>query len=210
MRTHHGILLAAATCAVLVSGTAPAYAQFRPGPDRVRQGAPGGQPYERGFQEGLKQGENDARANRRFDVYGDPAYRAGDRGYHGRYGDRNVYRNFYRSGFEDGYRAGYGRRGPVVGQRDDRRPGGIGPRLPRAFPEPAVARGFNDGYERGLSDGRDGDRYDPVRSRDYRDGDNGYNGSYRGSRDAYKTNYRTGFRQGYEEGYRDGARDGRR
>jgi hypothetical protein len=54
-------------------------------------------------------------------------------------------------------------------------------------------------------DGQDGQRYDPVRHRDYRDGQRGYVSTY-GSKDAYKTNFRTGFRQGYEDGYREGAR----
>lgn len=74
--------------------------------------------------------------------------------------------------------------------------------------EPASARGYADGYRRGLDDGRDRDRYDPVGQRDYRAGDLGYYRDY-GSRDGYRNNYRAGFRQGYEHGYRDGAR-GRR
>ncbi|MBI3050725.1 MAG: hypothetical protein HYY76_20740 [Acidobacteria bacterium] len=76
---------------------------------------------------------------------------------------------------------------------------------PRGYHEPAFARGYDDGYEHGLADGRRGARYDPVESRAYRNGDRGYAGSY-GSRDAYRTNYRAGFRQGYEDGYRDGTR----
>lgn len=76
---------------------------------------------------------------------------------------------------------------------------------PRRNEEPAYARGYADGYERGLTDGRSRDRYDPVGSREYRDGDNGYRGDY-GSREAYRNNYRAGFRQGYEDGYRDGTR----
>jgi hypothetical protein len=80
-----------------------------------------------------------------------------------------------------------------------------GRRPPRGYQEPAYARGYSDGFTRGQSDGRDRDRYDPVGSRDYRNGDNGYFGRY-GSRDAYRNNYRAGFRQGYEEGYRYGAR----
>jgi hypothetical protein len=75
----------------------------------------------------------------------------------------------------------------------------------RGHQEPAYARGFSDGYERGLRDGNDRDRYDPVGERDYRDADNGYFRDY-GSRDAYRNNYRAGFRQGYEDGYRDGQR----
>ena len=73
--------------------------------------------------------------------------------------------------------------------------------IPQKYEEPAFARGHAAGKERGLADAKKGDRYDPVASREYRDGDLGYAASY-GSRDAYKSNYRAGFRQGYEEGYR--------
>lgn len=84
-------------------------------------------------------------------------------------------------------------------------PGITGVRPPSGgLQEPALARGYADGYEQGLSDGREGNRYDPVKHREYRSGDLGYNKSY-GTRDAYKNNYRAGFRQGYEEGYRDGT-----
>ena len=72
----------------------------------------------------------------------------------------------------------------------------------KKFEEPAFARGYEAGKARGLADARDGERYDPVASREYRDGDRGYAASY-GSRDAYKSNYRAGFRQGYEDGYRN-------
>jgi flagellar biosynthesis/type III secretory pathway protein FliH len=77
--------------------------------------------------------------------------------------------------------------------------------VPRGYHESAFTRGYGDGYERGLADGRGRRRYDPVDSRDYRNADAGYSDSY-GSRDAYKNNYRAGFRQGYEDGYRDGTR----
>jgi hypothetical protein len=89
------------------------------------------------------------------------------------------------------------------GLRQWRRPDRRGPSQ-----EPAAARGYADGYQRGLEDGRDRDRYDPVGHESYRSGDAGYHEGY-GSRDAYRTNYRAGFRQGYEDGYRDGSR-GRR
>jgi len=94
------------------------------------------------------------------------------------------------------------------------RPGrsGIRPLRPQdrrgAYQEPAFARGYDDGYMRGVDDSRDRDRYDPVGHRDYRSGEQGYSRDY-GSRDAYRNNYRAGFRQGYDEGYREGAR-GRR
>jgi hypothetical protein len=77
--------------------------------------------------------------------------------------------------------------------------------LPRGYQEPAFARGYEDGRERGNADGKARERYDPANSPDYRNGDQGYSSSY-GSRDAYKSNYRAGFRQGYEEGYRQATR----
>jgi hypothetical protein len=99
---------------------------------------------------------------------------------------------------------GRGRPAPKQVERSDREP----PRwslpgrvIPQKYEEPAFARGYEAGRERGLADARDGERYDPVASREYRDGDPGYAASY-GSRDAYKSNYRAGYRQGYEEGYR--------
>ena len=76
---------------------------------------------------------------------------------------------------------------------------------PRRHQETAYARGYEDGYRKGVADGRGGDRYDPAESREYREADGGYTESY-GSRDAYRTNYRAGFRQGYENGYRAGTR----
>jgi hypothetical protein len=146
-------------------------------------------PYERGFRDGVQQGEADARNRRAFNT--------------------SSARTDYGLGFSDGYRAGYDRehaRAPL------RRGGSGGPilaqRPSRGYQEPAFANGFESGYERGLADGRDGDRYDPVRHRDYREADEGYGRSY-GSLDAYKNNYRAGFRQGYEQGYRDGARSRR-
>ena len=75
----------------------------------------------------------------------------------------------------------------------------------RNYQDPASAKGYDLGHGLGLIDGREGQRYDPVRYRDYRDADRGYASSY-GSRDGYKTNFRSGFRLGYEDGYREGTR----
>jgi hypothetical protein len=75
----------------------------------------------------------------------------------------------------------------------------------RIYQDPASTKGYDSGYDLGRTDGREGQRYDPVRHRDYRDADRGYVTSY-GSRDGYKTNFRSGFRQGYEDGYREGTR----
>ena len=145
--------------------------------------------YERGYEEGRLQGELDARRGR------PPAI-----------DNRNASRAEFRRGFVDGYRSGYDsvrRSRAWQNGRDERFGSGHSRRVPGAYQEPAFARGYADGYEEGVGDVRGRDRYDPVGSRDYRNGDQGYYGSY-GSRDAYKNNYRAGFRQGYEEGYRSG------
>lgn len=76
---------------------------------------------------------------------------------------------------------------------------------PRIYQDSASATGYENGHDLGLLDGRDGQRYDPVRHKDYRDAQRGYTQSY-GSREGYRTNFRSGFRQGYEDGYREGAR----
>lgn len=89
------------------------------------------------------------------------------------------------------------------------RPAPVSPWRPQdrrsTYQEPAFARGYADGYKRGVDDNRDRNRYDPVSHSDYRRADEGYYRDY-GTRDSYKNNYRAGFRQGYEEGYRAGGK----
>ena len=75
----------------------------------------------------------------------------------------------------------------------------------RNFRSVAYNNGFSDGYERGLDDARDGDRYDLIRDRRYRSADHGYRRQY-GDRQYYKNIYRDGFRAGYDQGYREGQR----
>jgi hypothetical protein len=163
--------------------------------------------YNRGFQEGRREGERDARGRGTFDVRRHDAYRDGDRGYNRRDGDRNRYREEFRRGFEEGYRSSFERiRGGVGGRDrgyrgDDRR----GDDRRSGVNEPAYARGYADGFDKGRDDFRGRNRYDPLRHGDYRDGDNGYDRDY-GSKDAYKQYYREGFRSGYEDGYRGGDR----
>jgi hypothetical protein len=151
--------------------------------------------YDSGYQQGLREGERDARRSGAFDP--DPRNRRGRES------------TDFDSGFAAGYRAGFERVRASVNRRDNRgvRTGQIfgGSPANGAYREPASARGYSDGYERGLDDARHHNRYDPVGEKDYRDGDEGYNSSY-GSKDAYKNNYRTGFRQGYEDGYRGAVR----
>ena len=194
-------LITALTLAALISPLTidTLHAQARP---RQNNGVRAGQspdPYDLGDREGARQGEQDARRGR-FDLDNDRAYREGDRGYNRRFGTRDAWRDRFRAGYENGYRSSVDRLRGASNRQPGRR-GGDGRQPPRSYQEPAFARGYADGYEEGLSDGRDRDRYDPVGSRDYRDGDQGYYAGY-GSRDAYRSNYRSGFRQGYDDGSR--------
>lgn len=65
----------------------------------------------------------------------------------------------------------------------------------------AYQNGYQKGLEKGRSDGRDRDSFDPVRYKEYRNADNGYNSRY-GSKDQYKLAYRDGFEAGYSQAYR--------
>lgn len=156
--------------------------------------------YDRGYRDGLRDGERDARSGRTFDYDN----------------DRQLSRRSdpFQRGYSDGYRAGFeqfrgrNRGGRSIGPYSGRSGRSIGPYSGRGrggYQDPAFSRGYSEGFEKGLDDGRDRDRYDPVRHRDYRDADDGYFRDY-GPRQAYENNYRAGFRQGYEEGYRDGTR----
>ncbi len=172
-------------------GPTPAAAQF---------GSRGA--YDRGFLEGRREGEKDARDRRPFDVRRHDAYRDGDRGYNRSYGDRNRYREEFRRGFEEGYRDSFER---VRGDVPDRLRGYRGADRRAGINEPAYARGYADGFDKGREDWQDRHRYDPLRHRDYKNGDKGYDRDY-GSKGAYRQYYREGFRSGYEDGYRGGDR----
>jgi hypothetical protein len=189
--------------------------------------------YDYGYREGVDEGARDARDGRPFDVRRHDEYRDGDRGYDRRYGNRGQYKQAFRDGFSRGYNDGYGQYGrsgravprdrthgyPDYGQYPNGRyPGSSYPPYPNRGPygyptypggggygyySPARDKGFADGYDKGLDDGHDGDRFEPEREKWYREGDRGYKSSY-GSRDRYKVEYREAFRQGYEQGYSDG------
>jgi hypothetical protein len=147
---------------------------------------PGPAAYDRGYREGVLQGEADARSGRPFNR-------------------QSTARDGFGTGFADGYRAGYDREHARAPMRGRQQSPAFAQRPSRGYQEPAFAQGYDDGYEKGVADGRDGERYDPVGHRDYREADQGYARSY-GTLDAYKNNYRAGFRQGYEQGYREGTR----
>jgi hypothetical protein len=214
-----GVVLAILAAAV------PASAQSRRH-DGYPYATNGSYGFHNGYREGIEHGERDARQNRSFDFDHSSDYRRADRGYDRRTGHIEEYRREFRRGYEAGYRDGYSRSGnwsrdryPNGGYYPNDRygyPGG-GYGYPdgrygypgggyggRGYVGSAYQYGFNEGYEKGLEDVRDGDRYEPARHKWYREGDRHYKSRY-GSREAYKNEYRVGFREGYDRAFREAS-----
>src|SRR5688572_29495166 len=106
MRTSR-LLLVAALISVSTAASAcvsgGGWSRYPSGPRQVDDRA-----YERGYNDGRRQGENDARRNRAYDYARHGDYRDADDGYRG-YGDRSGYRVVFRQGFVAGYNDGYRR-----------------------------------------------------------------------------------------------------
>ncbi|HSL21964.1 MAG TPA: hypothetical protein VK886_10545 [Vicinamibacterales bacterium] len=215
------VIAVAAIVTIAPAFSACAYAQYG-GHRDGRYGRVMSPAFDVGYREGFEHGVDDARRGRDFAFAHSRDYQRADRGWNGRYGSRDAYRYEFRRGYEQGYREAYGRNSryrrnvPYGGvYRDGPRgtypsyPGGAYPSNPGAaypngrygYRSPAAEYGYNEGLEKGREDARDGDRYDPVRHKWYRDGDRHYNGRY-GSREQWKAEYREAFRQGYDQGYR--------
>jgi hypothetical protein len=170
--------------------------------------------YDAGYRDGARAGGDDARDGRAYEYQRHRDYRSADRGYSNRDGRRDAYADQYRAGFVAGYRDGYysgGGRGSGMGRRVPVPRYGTAPgvRRPTGFPgvsdDIGSANGFEEGYKRGVDDGRDRDRYDPRRHGRYRDAEQGYRRDY-GPRGVYEVSYRRGFERGYDEGYAAGQR----
>jgi hypothetical protein len=200
-----GLCIAAPACATQTYGYRRAGAYERELQRRA---------YDNGYRDGIRAGEKDGRNGRTFSYNRHDDWRDADDGYHRDYGDRDFYRRSFRSGFENGYSEGYNRYASSYGRYPGGRyPGNTYPTypnypsrdggyaIPRGGLSPASANGYRDGLEAGRNDARDRNRFDPVRSKRYREGDHDYDNRY-GSRDAYKQEYRAAFQQGYEDGYR--------
>src|SRR5262249_27135211 len=135
----------------------------------------------------IDSGERDARDRRDFRIDRDRDYRDVERD------NRDAYRRFFLDGYRAGYTEGFNRVARFERREypDNGRVGG----------SPATRVGYRDGFEAGRNDANDRERYDPRRSKRYRDGDHDFDRDY-GSRDQYKLEYRAAFVQGYDEGYR--------
>jgi hypothetical protein len=205
---------------IMAAVPAPASAQYYPNGGYGRSGGYDRVAYDNGYRDGLRSGEEDGSRGRGFNYSRHSEYRRAD-GHNDRLGNRGQYQQVYRRGFEEGYRYGYDRvsgRGGSARPRDSRYPdryGYPGSRNPDSggygygYRHPAFERGYSEGYEQGVEDARDRDRFDPMRHGRYRSADRGYNSRY-GSKDEYKNAYRAGWRDGYEQGYREvnGYRNG--
>jgi len=174
--------------------------------DRGWENRAGGEAYQRGFRDGERLGQDDERRNRAFNVQGHREYREADEGYDRNDGSRDRYRDEYRRGFTEGYRVAY---------RDDRwngnerratdRWGTTGTWNRGGYRDPGQARGFSDGYRKGVEDRRDNHRFEPERFKEVKQGTApGYDDDF-GSRDRYTSNYRSGFRLGYDDGFRSAS-----
>lgn len=167
--------------------------------------------FDRGYREGVKEGEKDGRSRDAFRYQDEGDYRNGDVGYNRSYGDREFYRQAFRAGFADGYADGY-RRYNRVPYGNDRY---NGPAYGGGYPGGGYGYpgsndrylspfdiGARDGFEKGRDDARDRRAYDARRHKWYREGDRDYNSRY-GNRERYKDDYRRGFLAGYERGFRN-------
>ena len=193
------LVIAAAVAGSTLALPANAVAQWRDNDNRGWNNRVGGEAYQRGFRDGERLGEDDARRNRAFNVQNHREYREADAGYNRNDGSRDRYRDEFRRGFTEGYRVGY--RDDRLDRRDGRN--GRDDRWNRGdIRNPGQARGFSDGYRKGVEDRRDNRRFDPTRFKEVRQGTApGYDNDF-GSRERYTQSYRDGFRQGYEDGFR--------
>jgi hypothetical protein len=206
MKRHY---LVPALAALALAIAAPASAQWGRSDSRPGYGYPEVRrvAYDRGFREGVTEGEKDGRSRDPYRYQDEGDFRRADVGYNRSYGDLDRYRQTFRQGFADGYAQGYRRYSGGYGNNgryDDRYgypQGGYG--SPQGRYPSAYDIGARDGFEKGREDARDNDRFDPRRHKWYREGDHDYESRY-GSRDRYKDEYRRGFTVGYERGYRTG------
>jgi hypothetical protein len=108
LRTSVALLAAA----VMLTSCAPVYGQYG---NRSGNGSYGGyrverQVFDHGYQDGYRQGRDDARDGDRFDPRGQREYRNADNGRYRSNDARRVYRQGFERGYEEGYRDGRGRR----------------------------------------------------------------------------------------------------
>ena len=175
---------------------------------------------DQGYRDGLEQGTKDGRDRERYRPEDNGRYKDATRGYRSEYGNKEAYRQAYREGFRRGYDQGFRQytygggnndpyyRNDPYGRGNDPygRTGDYGSGRYDIY-QVAQDQGYRDGIQRGAEDARDGDRYNPEGTSQYKDGDRGYRSEY-GNREEYRRVYRDSFRRGYDEAYRRQDRGG--
>ncbi|MBZ5508469.1 MAG: hypothetical protein LAO78_23675 [Acidobacteriia bacterium] len=155
------------------------------------------------FKEGFKQGQWDARHNRRFDPNNNRwresddrrAFRSGyERGFRGVGGYYGNDRDRDRDGDRDRDRDhdGWGRGGNDRGGY-----GGYGLNAARQ-------NGYQDGMNDGAVDRRTGHSFRPTKGDNFRHADRGYIPTY-GNKNYYKDAYREAYQSGYSQGFNSGV-----
>jgi len=151
------------------------------------------------YRDGLNQGQQDARHNRRFNPQSS-RWRERD--------DREAYRSGYERGFQQsgGYNNGGYNNGVYGRDHDGDRDrggwgrggyGGNGASAARQF-------GYQDGTNDGARDRRTGHSNRPTQDSNYKHADHGYSSSY-GDKNYYKQAYRQAYENGYQQGYNSGG-----
>src|SRR5262245_3130277 len=119
---------------LLIVAFAPACAaQGYYGYQRDHYRGPEQRAYDNGYNEGLREGQRDARSGRNFSYERPDDYRDADDGYRRSDGDKEFYRRVFRQGFQAGYSAGFN---SVARDR------GYG----HAIPRPSAPYGYGYGY----------------------------------------------------------------
>ncbi|MBS1852103.1 MAG: hypothetical protein JST79_14435 [Acidobacteria bacterium] len=174
---------------MLASGTL-ALAQGYGGPAQVRQYG-----FQQGYQDGTRQGQDDSRDRRSYNLQGADWDRA-SRGYDNRMGPFGQYRDAYRDGYRQGYEAAFYRDGgnPRFDRSDYRYGRGFDRR-------PGYGFGFQDGAAVAREDMYKGKPYNPYPRGKYGDQDRGYRREF-GDKHAYRFDYGQGYRAGYESSFR--------
>jgi hypothetical protein len=151
------------------------------------------------YKDGLNQGQQDARHNRRFNPESS-RWRERD--------DREAYRSGYERGFQQsgGYSNGGYNNGVWGRDRDgDRDRGGYGRGGYGGYGLNAARQnGYQDGLNDGSSDRRSRHSNRPTHDSNFKHADHGYIPTY-GNREYYKQTYREAYQNGYQQGYNSGG-----
>ena len=180
---------------------------------------------QQGYRDGVVQGQEHARKNKRYNPEGTSKFKDAKEGYRSEYGNKDAYKQSYRDGFRRGYDRGFGQNGtyggydpqnghnyppyenkndPYYGNNDpyygNDRNVNYGGNGRNDLYRIAREQGYRDGVDHGAEHAREGKSYNPEGTKHYKQATEGYRSEY-GSKDTYKQVYRDSFRRGYDQGF---------